>query len=88
MQQSVGAVVQEEAELVGFPAVARRAVGPGVELMILDHVLHPAAGAIDLLTEQFGTAGKLVTTKRMSEPFDVASTRAMTLRARDQLPAQ
>ena len=29
MQQPIGAAVQEQPELVGFPAVARRAVGPG-----------------------------------------------------------
>ncbi len=38
MQQPIGAAVQEQPELVGFPAVARGAVGPGVELVLLDHV--------------------------------------------------
>ncbi len=57
VQQPVGAGVQEEPELVGLPAVARRAVGFGVKLVILDHVFHPAAGAIDLLVKHLGPAG-------------------------------
>ena len=35
VQQPVGAGMQKEAELVGFPAVARSAVGFCVELVIL-----------------------------------------------------
>ena len=36
VQQPVGTGMQKEAELVGFPAVARSAVGFCVELVILD----------------------------------------------------
>ena len=31
----------------------------GIELVILDHVLHPAPGAIDLLVEHLGPAGQI-----------------------------
>ena len=58
MQQSTGAGVQEQPKLVGLPAVTRGAVGFGVELVLLDHVFHPAAGAIDLLIEQPGATGQ------------------------------
>ncbi len=43
MQQPVGALVQEEPELVGLPAMTRGLVGARVELQILDHVLYPPA---------------------------------------------
>ena len=43
-------------KLVGFPSVTRGAVGFGVKLVLLDHVFHPATGAIDPLVEQFGAA--------------------------------
>ena len=59
MQQPIGAAVQEQAELVGFPAMARGAVGLGVELVLLDHVFHPTAGAIDASIEQLGAAGQV-----------------------------
>ncbi len=59
MQQPVGAGMQEEAELVGLPTVARRAVGLGVELVVLDHVFHPPAGAVDLLVERLGAAAQV-----------------------------
>jgi len=59
MQQPIGAGVQEEAELVGFPAVAGGAIGLGVEFVVLDHVFHPAAGAIDLLVEHLGPTGQV-----------------------------
>ncbi len=59
MQQPIGAGVQEQPELIGLPAVARGAVGFGVELVLLDHVLHPAAGAIDLFIEQLGATGQI-----------------------------
>ncbi len=58
-QQPISAAVQEQPELVSFPAVARRAVGPGVELVLLDHVFHSDAGAIDLLVERLGLAAQV-----------------------------
>ncbi len=39
----------KQAELVSFPAMTRGSVGLGIELVILDHVLHPASRAIELL---------------------------------------
>ena len=45
MQQPIGAAVQEQAELVGFPA-SRHEVRSDlvIELVLLDHVFHPTAG--------------------------------------------
>ena len=40
MQQPIGAGMQEEPDLVGFPAVAGGSIGLGVELVLLDHVFH------------------------------------------------
>ena len=51
--------MQEQAELVGLPAVAGCSVGFGVELVILDHVFHSAPGAIDLLVKHLGPAGQI-----------------------------
>lgn len=48
-QQPVGISVEEEAESVGFPTVAGCAVRGGVELVLLDRVLHAPARAIDRL---------------------------------------
>ena len=59
VQQPVGAGVQEESELVGFPAVAGGAIGLGVEFVVLDHVFHFAAGAIELLVERLGLAAQV-----------------------------
>ena len=59
MQQPIGATVQKQPELVGLPAVARGAVGRGVELVLLDHVLHPAAGAIELLVKHLGPGAQV-----------------------------
>ena len=56
VQQPIGTGVQEEPELVGLPTVTRCAVGFGVELHLLDHVFHPAPGAIDLFVEMLGPA--------------------------------
>ena len=51
--------MQEQPELVGFPAVARGAVGLGVEPVLLDHVFNPDAGAIELLVERLGLAAQV-----------------------------
>ncbi len=34
-------------------------MGLGVELVVLDHVLHPAAGAIEVLVKHLGPAGQI-----------------------------
>lgn len=59
MQQPIGAGVQEQPELIGSPSVARGAVGFGVELVLLDHVFHPASGAIDPLVDSLGAAAQV-----------------------------
>jgi hypothetical protein len=69
MQQPIRAGVQEQPELVGFPVVALRAVGPGVELVLLDHVFHSAAGAINLLIELLGPAGQIGDDEAYVEAF-------------------
>ena len=51
--------MEKEPELVGLPAVAGSAVGPGVELVLLDHVFHPAAGAVELLVKHLGRAAQV-----------------------------
>ena len=51
--------MQEQAELVGLPAVAGCSVGFAVELVILDHVFHSAPGAIDLLVKHLGPSGQI-----------------------------
>ena len=58
-EQQLGAGMQEEAELVGFPAVAGGAVRPGVELVLLDHVFHLAAGAVDTSVKDLGRAAQV-----------------------------
>ncbi len=54
VQQPVGAHVQEEAELVGLPAMTGRLVGTRVQLHVFDQILHAAARAVDLLVEVLG----------------------------------
>ena len=49
--QLVADHVQEQAELVGFLAVAGGLVGAGVELYVLDQVLHFSPGAVDPFVE-------------------------------------
>ena len=86
VQQPIGAGVEKEPELVGLPAVAGGAVGPGVELVLLDHVFHPAPGAIDLFVEELGRAAQVG-----DDEADVGALRGGldtgTLRWRDQLLA-
>jgi hypothetical protein len=52
MQQPVGTHVQEEPELIGLPARARRLVGSGEALHVLDQVLDGPASAEHLLVER------------------------------------
>ena len=59
VQQPVGAGMQEEPELVGLPTMARRTVGFRIELVILDHVLNPAPGAVDFLVQKLSPAGQI-----------------------------
>lgn len=51
--------MQEQPKLVGLPAMTGGAVGFGIGLVILDHVFHPAPGAIDSLIEELGPAGQV-----------------------------
>jgi len=51
--------MQEEPELIGFPAMAGSAVGFGVGLAILDHVFYSATSAINLLVKYPGRAGQV-----------------------------
>ena len=59
MQQPISASVQEQSELVGLPAMARRAVGFGVGFVVFYHVFHSATGAINLLVKDPGRAGQV-----------------------------
>ena len=56
MQQPVGTHVQEEPELVGLPARARRLVGSREALHVLDQVLGGPARAEHLLVERLAAA--------------------------------
>ena len=51
VHQSVGEAGEQQAELVGPPAVAGGAVGEELELLLLDAVLHLAAGAVEMVVE-------------------------------------
>ena len=51
--------MQEQCELIGLPAVTRCAIRSGIELVLLDHVFHIAASAIDLLIKMLGPAGQV-----------------------------
>ena len=59
MQQPIGAGVQKQTELVGLPALAGLAARLRVELVIIDHVLHPVSGAIDFLVKHLGPTGQI-----------------------------
>ena len=51
IHQSVGEAGEQQAELVGPPAVAGGAVREELELLLLDAVLHLAAGAVETVVE-------------------------------------
>lgn len=55
-QQDIGQAGEQQAEPVGPPAVARGAVGEQLELLLLDAVLHLAAGAVEAVVEGLAVA--------------------------------
>ena len=54
LEQHVGERGEPQAQLVGAHGRGRGAIGEQVELLLLDPVLHLAAGAVDLLVEGAG----------------------------------
>ena len=58
-EQAVGRGVEQQPELVGQEAVAAQAVGPEIQLQLLDAVFHIAPEHVEVVVDKSGIAAQV-----------------------------